>query len=121
METNLENLASLVSEHRRENNRSRYPATVWEKILVLRKDHTVAELSRATGINVTQIYKQTGKRRSKPLFREVKLVAPAAVVTAAVVKAIVVELRRGDGAELRLKIELSARELSNLFAEFLGC
>jgi hypothetical protein len=120
METNLENLAALVSTHRRENKRRQYPATVWEAISVLRKDHTVNEISVATGINVTQIYKQTGKCRAKPLFREVKLVSPAAVVATAVIKPIVVELRRGDGAELRLKMELSQRELSNLFAEFLG-
>jgi len=117
METNLENLRTLVSNHRRENGRAQYPATVWESISALRKERTVEEISRVTGIDATLIYKRTGTRRpknTKPLFREVKLV-PTPILS----KSVAVEMRRVDGAELRFRIEATPQELSNLFAEFL--
>jgi hypothetical protein len=114
MATNLENLTALVSEHRRENGRGQYPVTVWESVSALRKQHTVEEISLATGIHATLIYKQTSTKRPKAMFREVKLVPPATVL-----KPVVVELRRGDGAELRFKIEASTQELSGFFLEFL--
>jgi hypothetical protein len=48
------------------------------------------------------------------MFREIKLVPPAATI-----KPVVVEVRRCDGAELRFKIEANTGELSGLFLEFL--
>ena len=116
METNLENLSSLVAAHRQGKKRGQYPTAVWESVSALRKTHTVEEIARASGIHVTQIYKKTsgksGKRR--PLFREVRLAAPT--VTA---KPVVVELRRSDGAELRLRCDANREELSGLFSSFL--
>lgn len=117
METNLENLIALVSDHRREKRRGQYPTTVWESVSALRKQHTVGEISRATGIHTTLIYRRTSTRlpkKDKALFREVKLVPPPTLS-----KSVAVELRRADGAELRFRIEATRQELSGLFAEFL--
>ena len=75
METNLENLSALGTEHRLGKKRGRYPEAVWTAISSLRKTHTVEEISRTSGIDQTQIYRQSsGKRRS--LFREVKISPP---------------------------------------------
>ena len=113
METNLENLSALVTGHRQTKRRGRYPAAVWGAIAALRKDHTVEEISQATGIHQTHIYrKMSGVRR--PVFREVTLCPPPPVT-----KSVALEFRRGDGAELRLRIEVNREELSTLFSEFL--
>lgn len=118
METNLENLKTLVTEHRSGAKVSKkYPEKVWALVAELRKRHTIDEISRATGIGATHICHMTGpKKKRKPVFREVKLVAsPPPAIT----KLLALELRRGDGAELRLRLEASREELSNLFSEFL--
>lgn len=113
METNLENLAALVTEHRRGKKRGQYPAVVWSAIGELRKQHTAEEISRVTGIHQTHIYRKMRQKR-RAVFREVKFSAPAIAT-----KSIALELRRGDGAELRLRIDVNREELSTLFSEFL--
>lgn len=113
METNLENLTALVTEHRGGKKRGRYPAVVWASIAELKKRHTPEEISQATGIHQTHIYRKMSRGR-RPVFREVKL-SPPPMTT----KSIALELRRGDGAELRLRIDVNREELSTLFSEFL--
>jgi len=113
METNLENLKALVAEHRRGKKRGQYPAVVWASIAELRKRHTAEEISQATGIHQTHIYRKMSRGR-RPMFREVTISAPPPVT-----KSVALELRRGDGAELRLRIEVNREELSALFSEFL--
>ena len=113
METNLENLAALVTEHRRGKKRGQYPSVVWSAIAELRKHHTAEEISQATGIHQTHIYRKMSHKR-RPAFREIRL-SPPPVAT----KSIALELRRGDGAELRLRIDVDREELSTLFSEFL--
>jgi hypothetical protein len=117
METNLENLKALVTEHRQGKRRGQYPAKIWESALELRKQHTVEEISRSTGLHRTLIYKRTSKnesKRTKAVFREVQIaLAPN------LAKSVAVELRRVDGAELRVRIEATSSELSSLFMEFL--
>lgn len=113
METNLENLTALVAEHRQGKKRGRYPEVVWTAISSLRKTHTVEEISKSSGIAETQIYRRiSGRRRS--LFREVKLSPPTPAT-----KPIIIELRRSDGAELKLRIEAGRDELSGLVTSFL--
>lgn len=112
METNLDNLTTLVTEHRREKKRGKYPAEVWALIAELRKRHSVEEISRSTGIAASCIFRKTSEKR-REVFREVKLVSPP------LTKAVSVEVRRNDGAELRVCIEASRQEVSTLFAEFL--
>lgn len=113
MESNLENLKALVVAHRREKKRGQYPTAVWASVAELRREHSVEEISRATGISSTHIYRKLS-RKVRGVFREVALSAPVAVA-----KMISVDLRRSDGAELRLRIEATREELSSLFAEFL--
>jgi hypothetical protein len=113
MQTNLQNLTALVAEHRREKKRGQYPTVVWDSVSALRKEHTVDEIARATGIAITQIYRKTGRKR-RAIFQEVKLVAPRAAT-----KSVVVEVRRVDGVEVRFRIEATAQELSGIFTEFL--
>jgi len=113
METDLENLSALVAEHRQSKKRGRYPATVWESIARLRKDHAVPEIARTSGINATEIYRRTSTRRHS-LFREVKITPQPATS-----KPVVMELRRADGAELRFRCDASREELSEIFASFL--
>ena len=121
METDLENLSSLVAEHRRVHGRGQYPATVWDGVSVLRKQHTVEEISKAIGINAITIYRKTSRRRRRPLFREVKLSPPPMPLQRVPLSAkpVVVEMRRGDGTALRIRIEASSQELSGLVSEFL--
>jgi hypothetical protein len=113
METNLQNLTALVADHRREKKRGQYPTAVWHSVSVLRKQHTVDEIAKATGITPTQIYRRTSPKRGTR-FQEITLVSPPALA-----KSVAVELRRADGAELRLRIEATSQELSGLFLEFL--
>jgi len=113
METNLEDLKTLVVAHRRERKRGQYPASVWTSVAELRKQHTAEEISRATGIHSTHIYRKLSRRR-RGVFHEIKLSPPQAAS-----KTVSVDLRRRDGAELRLQIEATREELSALFAEFL--
>lgn len=116
MENNLENLSAVVSEHRQGKKRGQYPSLIWASITELRKQHTVEEISKATGINAIHIYRKTSRRR-RVQFREVKLVPPPS--TQPVSRPVVIELRREDGAELRLRTEVRRDELSTIFAEFL--
>ena len=113
METNLENLKALVVAHRGERKRGRYPASVWASVAELRKQHTAEEISRATGIHSTHIYRKLS-RRGREVFHEIKLSPPPATL-----KTVSVDLRRRDGAELRVQIEATREELSAIFAEFL--
>ena len=113
MQTNLENLTALVAEHRREKKRGPYSNVVWDSVGALRKQHTVDEIAKATGITTAQIYRKTSQKR-RAIFQEVKLVAPRAAT-----KSVAVEVRRADGVELRFRIEATAQELSGLFTEFL--
>ncbi|GEM_PF-4840974 len=113
MDTNLENLSALVAEHRRDKKRGKFPPAVWESVIALRKSHTVGEIARTSGLDATQIYRCTGERR-RSFFREVKVIAPPSTV-----KPVVMELRRSDGAELRLRLEANREELSAIFVSFL--
>lgn len=113
METNLENLKALVVAHRRERKRGQYPAVVWASVAELRKQHTAEEISRATGIHSTHIYRKLSRKR-QGVFQEIKLAPPPTIS-----KTVSVDLRRSDGTELRLRIEATREELSSLFAEFL--
>lgn len=113
METNLENLKALVTEHRRGKKRGQYPAVVWASIAELRKRHSAEEISLATGIHRAHICRKISQGR-RPMFREVTLFTPPTVS-----KSVALEFRRGDGAELRLRMEVSREELSTLFSEFL--
>jgi transposase-like protein len=123
MDTNLVKLTAQVSEHKRGKRRVQYPATVWDSISSLRSQHTVAEISQATGINSTTIYRRTlrpaakAAKAAKTLFREVQLAPPSPPPKST--KLVTVELRRCDGAELRLRIEATSEELGGLFGEFL--
>ena len=114
MGTSLENLANLVADHRRVKKRGKYPSSVWDSVSALRARHSVEEIAKATGITRAQIYRQIKSKRAR--FQEVKLIAPPAPISA---KAVGVELRRSDGAELRFRVEASAQELSTLLVEFL--
>ena len=113
METNLENLKVLVTEHRQGKKRGQYPGEVWALIAELRKRHTVDEISQAAGIAQSHIYRKMS-RGGRPAFREVTFSPPETTT-----KLVAMEFRRGDGAELRLRIEVNRAELSTLFAEFL--
>ena len=113
METNLENLKALVVAHRRERKRGQYPASVWASVAELRKQHTAEEISHATGIHSTHIYRKLNRRR-RGVFHEIKL-SPLQAAS----KTVSVDLRRRDGAELRVQIEATREELSAIFAEFL--
>jgi hypothetical protein len=115
MEQNLENLTELLTEHRRGGKRGPYPSVVWPAIAGLRKEHTVEEISRATGINSIHIYRKTGRRR-RAQFREIKIAPPP---TSVALKSVAIELRRGDGAEMRLRLEAKREELSTIVSEFL--
>lgn len=114
MEANLENLATVVTEYRRGRSRGPYPETVWAMVSKLREKHTVEEIAEASGINATHVSRRTSRRR-RGVFREVKVVSPQPVA----VKTVAVEVRRVDGAELRLRLEVNREELSHLFSEFL--
>jgi hypothetical protein len=114
METSLENLKALVTAHRQQHKKKQYPETVWTLVTELRKRHTAKEISQATGLHETQIYK-VRRASQRGVFREVKVVTPPL----ATVKQVSVELRRSDGAELRLRLEISGEELSNFVSGFL--
>lgn len=113
MDQSLGNLTAMVTEHRRGKKRGQYPAVVWSTIGELRKHHTAEEISRATGIHQADICRKL-RQGQRPVFREIKL-SPPVVAT----KSITVELRRGDGAELRVRMDIDHEELSALFSEFL--
>lgn len=113
METDLENLSVLVAEHRRNKKRGKFPIAIWESVIAVRKSHTVGEIARTSGLDATQIYRCTGESR-RSLFREVKVIPPTLTV-----KPVVMELRRSDGAELRLRCDANREELSAIFVSFL--
>lgn len=46
MDKNLEKLTALISQHRKSKKGAQYPATIWESVSGLRKQHTVVEISR---------------------------------------------------------------------------
>jgi hypothetical protein len=114
METNLESIAAVVSEHRQGKKPARYPKAVWDAIGQLRKVHSVSEISKATGLGTTWIYRKTEGRRKKASFQEVKL--PALPPTRIPVS---FEVRRGDGSELRFRCDLSGQELFGFVSQVL--
>lgn len=114
-ESNLENLANIVVRHRHQFGRASFPDEVWKKINILRRKHTVAEISTATGLAKSFIYTKSAQKKGRFL----EIATESSALSAEKREAAVVEVKRPDGAELRLRLNCSRTEAAALISGFL--
>jgi len=111
---NLENVAASVAEIRNRSGATRFPDEIWKKIRILRRNHTIEEIAKATGIAKSHICVKGRAVRGN--FYEVKPL-PAIAVNEKKETA-VVEIKRPDGSELKLKFDCSLMEIEKLITDF---
>jgi len=96
----IESVSSMIALWREQGGR-RLSSSLWQQISVLKRDHSITELSRATGISSQYLHKRLGKRRGG--FVEVKMAVPQAGEVASSFQPGMMEIKRPDGTEIRVR------------------
>jgi len=101
----IESVSSAVVEWRKARGQ-RLPVELWERLGLLRRSHSVLEIAKATGISIAYLQKKLAKRRGGFVEVIASTVHRSSPVNAGGVT--LVEVRRLDGTEIRVRFSTSS-------------
>jgi hypothetical protein len=110
----IETVTSAIAQWREQGGR-RLPSLLWEQLAILKKEHSIAKLSAATGISGQYLRRRLGKKLGK--FVEVKMALPQTQEISSSFEVGMMEVRRPDGTLIRVRV--SSGEAASLLRRWL--
>jgi len=101
----IESVSAAVVEWRKSRGQ-RLPVELWQRLGLLRRSHSVSEIAKATGISIPYLQRKFEKRRGG--FVEVAAPIVQRPSHANDGGATLVEVRRLDGTEIRVRFTRSS-------------